>query len=396
MTRAASGAAGPIGGRRLAGLIAGGLVARLPLVMVSLSMVLLVRGAGFGYTSVGLISGAYVVATGLASPLLGRLADRVGPPRVLVGSALVSGAALVTAAVGVQRIGVAGMVAVAAVAGAATPPLTSVLRALLPRVAEPGVLQRLYGLEAAFQETLFVMGPVLVVAVVAVATPAWAVMICAVMMVVATLAFGAMAAPHAAPPAPHGRGSALRARGLRWLSLAYVGVGSCFGLLELAVIGALDERGHRDLAGLVLACWAFGSFMGGLAVARGVRAEPAARLPRLLVVLAVLSLPLALASRTPVLLAVALVVQGAAIAPTLGTIYELVPRVAPPAVLTEAFAWTTSAVFAGIAIGNVAAGAVIGSAGPAEAFLLAACGPLLMTPAAVRVRRHAADGAPRA
>lgn len=381
----------PVTGRRLAGLIAGGLLARLPLVMVSLSLVLLVRGAGFAYTSVGLVSGGYVVATGLASPLLGRLADRIGPARVLVGAAVVSGAALGTAAVGVTHIGVAGTVAVAAVAGAATPPLTSVLRALLPRVAEPAVLQRLYGLEAAFQETLFVMGPVLVVGVVAVASPAWAVLTCAVLMVVATIAFGALAAPHAAPPAPAGRGSALQAVGLRWLALAYVGVGTTFGLLELAVIAALEERGHRDLAGLVLACWAFGSFLGGLAVARGNRAAPAERLPRLLVTLAVLTLPLAPVAGVPALLAVALMLQGAAIAPTLGTIYELVPRVAPAAVLTEAFAWTTSAVFAGVAIGNVAAGAVIGAAGPPEAFLLAACGPVVLMPAALRVRRYATE-----
>jgi len=355
--------------RRVPSILIAALLARLPHVMVSLALVLLVRDVGHPYAVVGLVTAAFVAGTGFAAPLLGRLADRLGPVPVLAGAAVVSGVGLGVAAAVPERLGAPGLAVAALVAGAATPPVSAVLRALLPRIADAAGLRTLYALEAALQEALFVSGPLVVVAVVAVGSPRLALAACAVLVVVGTAGFAVMARAHAAPRSPARRRWALRSAGLRRVSGCYALVGCVFGAVELATIAALDDAGNRALAGVVLAGWAGGSLVGGLLVARRVRRDPVERLPRLLLVLLVLAVPLApLAGHVPVL-AAALVLHGVAIAPTLGTIYELVPRVSAREVLTEAFAWASSAVFAGVALGNALAGVLVGAGGPAAGYL---------------------------
>ncbi|MFJ5302755.1 hypothetical protein [Streptomyces sp. NPDC088350] len=66
----------------------------------------------------------------IGGPLLGRLVDRTGRPRVLVGSAVVSGAGYALLALAPGSL--YGTLAGAVVAGAAAPPLEPCLRALWP------------------------------------------------------------------------------------------------------------------------------------------------------------------------------------------------------------------------------------------------------------------------
>jgi len=362
--------------RAVPSVLVAALVARLPHVMVSLSLVLLVRDLGHAYVVAGAVTAAFVAGMAGAAPLLGRLADRIGAVPVLAGSAATSGAALALAAAVPGRLGPPGLAAAALVAGAATPPVSAVLRALLPRIAREGGLRTLYALEAALQEALFISGPLIVVGVVAVASPRAALGACALLLLAGTAGF-ALATRGRATPAPPGRRAwALRPPALRRVAACYALVGVVFGAVELATIAALDEAGNRGLAGVVLAAWATGSLTGGLVVARRVRGDAATRLAPLLACLLVLALPLAPLAGAPPLLAAALVLHGVVIAPTLGTIYELVSRVSAADVLTEAFAWTTSAVFAGVALGNALAGVLVGWGGPAAGY-----GPAVAAPA---------------
>ena len=68
--------------RGFASLMASSLVARLPLGMTSLAIVLLVSKNG-AYSRAGLVIALYVTGTGIAGPILGRMVDRVGRTKIL-------------------------------------------------------------------------------------------------------------------------------------------------------------------------------------------------------------------------------------------------------------------------------------------------------------------------
>lgn len=341
-------------------VLAASLLARLPLVMMGLALVLLVRDIGHPYWAVGIISGSFVLATAAASPLLGRLADRIGATPVLLGSSLISAGGLATLAAIPDRLGIAGLALVAALTGTAEPPVSAVLRALLPRLAQGDDLRAAYTLEAALQEILFVAGPPVVVGIVAFSSPRAAVGLCAGLVLAATAWFAVTVRPHLAPGRPRAAIRALASVDLRLLVVAFALIGITFGAIDIATVASMDEHGHRDLAGLALGAWAIGSLAAGMVVTRRRRKPPAQRLPWLLTAMGLLTLPLILAQRDPLLLGAALFAQGTLIAPSLGTVFELIPSVVAEDVLTEAFAWTSSFILAGFAGGAAAAGALVG------------------------------------
>src|SRR4051794_26913628 len=141
-------------------LLATSLLARMPNGMSVLAILLLVTREN-GYARAGLVTGAYVAASGLSNLLLSRAVDRVGPRPVLLTTA----AAYATAMTGLALVPANAYVAelvLAIVAGAFSPPVVSVIRGLWPKILEPGVAQVVYGLEATAQELIFITGPALV------------------------------------------------------------------------------------------------------------------------------------------------------------------------------------------------------------------------------------------
>jgi MFS family permease len=73
-------------------------VARLPLAMFSISLLVHVHRLAGSFAVAGAASGAYVIGRGLSSPLLGRLVDRHGQTTVLIGCAVASATLLVAVA----------------------------------------------------------------------------------------------------------------------------------------------------------------------------------------------------------------------------------------------------------------------------------------------------------
>ncbi len=65
-------------------------VARLPISMAPLAAVLLVQQVRGSYAVAGLVVGAYALGATVGTPLLGRLVDRLGQPRVIGTTGTVS------------------------------------------------------------------------------------------------------------------------------------------------------------------------------------------------------------------------------------------------------------------------------------------------------------------
>ena len=79
-------------------LAAVSVVARVPMAMLSLGLLVHVRHLTGSFAAAGVVAGAFAVALGVGGPLQGGLVDRRGQTRVLLAGALVYSALAVIAA----------------------------------------------------------------------------------------------------------------------------------------------------------------------------------------------------------------------------------------------------------------------------------------------------------
>jgi predicted MFS family arabinose efflux permease len=352
------------------------LVGRIPISMVPLAYILLLRAVGDSFAVAGAVAASVAIAGGLAAVPQGRLVDRLGQPRVLISFGVLHTATLLAVLLA-ARGGAApwALIALAALDGLTIPPLSGSMRALWPVMTGGGErLETAFALEAVLQEGFYIAGPLVVGGLVAIASPDAAVVAAAALTFAGTVLFATSPLSRAqrGGRSPAGRLGALAAPGLRTLVLVLLPVGVAFGAIEVAVPAFAENHGSRATAGVLLAVWGLGSMLGGLWYGtRRWETPPGRRFAAILAVLPLAMAPVGLAG-SPAALGVLLVVAGAPIAPAFTTAYTLVNRLAPPGAITEAFTVTTTAVVAGIALGNAAAGALVESIGPGWTFVAAA------------------------
>jgi MFS family permease len=361
------------GALRLFGL---SLVARLPLTMLSIGLLVHAAHLTGSFGAAGLVTGAYAVALGVGGPVLGQLVDRRGQTSVLVASACA--AVPLVAAVAVLGVGtpLLALVALAAGIGLASPPVGACVRTLFPSLLDdPAALRGAYAVEASASELTWIAGPPLALGLGALWSTGAALGAAAAVLAVATLAFAAHPASRAwrpAPGAPRQRGGSLRAPAMQTLVIALVAVGALFGAVEVAITALAAHLGSTAAAGPLLGVWGAGSLVGGVVATRlGGGAHSAKGLSLVLVALTAGHLLLIPAAGSLVALAGALLVAGAAIAPTYATVYAMVEDAAPAGTATEAFAWLSTAVAIGAAAGAACAGTLADGAGPVAALALA-------------------------
>jgi MFS family permease len=357
-------------------IAAAALLARLPGGMVPLATVLLVRGEGRSYGVAGLVIAATSLASAIGWPLWGRLIDRSGQARVLLPLALAYPAALAGLALS-ATYGAPALVLVvfAALSGATMPPVGACMRALWPSLLGSQPLRdTAYALEAWLQELFFIVGP-LIVAAVATLGPAWAALMAAAAFAGIGTVWFALAPPVRAAGGSsraRPRAGALGSPAVRTVLISCLALGCSFGVVEVTMPAFGEAHGSRAQGGFALACFALGSLAGGLWI--GTR-RPARRLGlRFAVslgVLAVALVPPLLAPSLPVM-CVLMLLAGVPIAPAFAASYGLVGDLAPPGTTTEAFAWLTTAIVTGLALGTSAGGAAVERIGLTGAVALAA------------------------
>jgi hypothetical protein len=353
-------------------LFAMSIVARLPLAMLGIGLLVHAQQLTGSLAAAGASTGAYALGLAAGGPLLGRLADRRGQTAVLIASAAAEAALLALAGALPAGISAAELVALAAAIGACTPPVGACVRTLLPDLlADEGSLRAAYAVDASVVEITWVVGPPIVLAAGAALSTGAALALAGAVLLAATAAFAAQPASRRRAPVADSsreRGGSLRSPAVRTLVVALLGVGGLLGAAEVAVTASVSAAAAAPL----LALWGAGSLAGGLIAARaGGGASTGAGLALVLAALASGHLALAGMAGSAAALGAGLVVAGAAIAPAYATVYAMVERAAPAATLTEAFAWLATAAAVGSALGAAAAGAVAEYAGPAAAFGLA-------------------------
>ncbi|MEJ3746065.1 MFS transporter [Actinomycetes bacterium KLBMP 9797] len=361
-----------------------GIVARLGIGMTPLALLLLVEGVTDRYTPAAIAGGIYAVAGAAVSPVAGRLADRVGPSRVL----LVTGTAhpvaltlLLLASRGGENALPLVFVA-SGVAGGTYPPLTAAIRGAWTSLTDPGggrhhLRRTALAAETTLFEVVFVLGPLLVAGFVLVANPAAAIVAAAVLTLAGTITIArgaAMRAWRRHPHEGHARGlGPLRVPGFPALLVCVAGLGTAFGAAGVTVPAYGSAHSDGDsLGGVLLAVWAVGSAVGGVwfGTRRPVRNQ--ARQFAVLLSLIAGSFAIFAVMPHPVALGVALVLGGATIAPALTVENNMVGRIAPGSMLNEAFTWVVTVAVAFTAVGGSTAGLIVDHAGGVPwAFLFA-------------------------
>jgi MFS family permease len=379
-------------------LFALSLVARLPETMFSVGLLVHAAHLTGSFAAAGVVSGAYGIALGVGGPLLGKLADRRGQTPALVASAgaavpLVGAAALLPVGAPLPAI-----VALAAGIGLATPPVGACMRTLFPSLLDdPAALRGAYAAEATASELTWIAGPPLALGLGALWSTGAALGAAVAVLAGATAAFAAQPASRAWRPAasaPRQPGGSLRAPAMRTLVIALVAVGALFGAVEVAVTAAAAQLGSTGAAGPLLGVWGAGSLIGGLLATRLGGAHGAKGLALMLAALTAGHVLLIPAAGSLVALAAALLVAGAAIAPTYATVHAMVEDAAPAGTATEAFAWLATAIAIGASAGAACAGTLADGAGPVAALALAVGAGALAT--LTTVARSTTLAAPRA
>jgi MFS family permease len=381
--------------------------ARLPIGINGLAIILFLREHAGSYAAAGAVAAAFGIAVGISAPVIGRLIDRRGLRQVVLPLALLHTLAmvgLVLLGLSGAPVGVVALMAVAA--GVFLPPLGSISRSLWPRILrdeDPGLLSTALALEGVMIELVFVAGPLITALLSALIDPAAALLLSPALLLIGFCLFLVQ------PPVrtwviseqagSHGLWGALRSPGIRTLVLCTLPMGFCFGAMEVTLPAFSEAHGQREIGGVLMAVWSFGSAVGGLWYGARHWSGPAGRrYARLAALLPIGYLPLALAPSIAAMAPLALL-AGVCIAPTLTAGNQIAGDVAPEGAETEAYTWPLTSLVTGLAIGSWVAGALVEGIDWRAAFLVSAGGAALSALlAALRWRTlqpGPAAGAPR-
>ncbi|MEV6601304.1 MFS transporter [Actinoplanes sp. NPDC051346] len=371
-----------------------GILARLGIGVTPLALLLLVQQATGRYAAAGLAGGMYALAGAAVSPFAGRLADRIGPSPVLLATAVLHPLAL-AGLIFVSRGGadaLPSLVVASALAGATYPPLTAAIRRAWTDATAPGtgahaLRPAAMAAETSLFELVFVLGPLVVAAFVVLTGPAAAIIFAAVVTLGGTVGIAVLPIMrhwerHESAEPARGLGP-LKAGGFPALLICVGALGVAFGAAGVMVPAYANQHGGGNgLGGVLLGVWGLGSAIGGIWY--GTR-RPAMALSRQFAwLLAAVSLSFLVLTvmPTPLALGAALVIGGATIAPALTVENNLVGRIAPAAMLNEAYTWVVTVSVAGSAAGGAIAGGIVDRPGGLPwAFVFAAA--VLMVAAAV-------------
>jgi predicted MFS family arabinose efflux permease len=363
---------------------AAGVVARLPIAMVSLGIVLLVSDRTGSYATAGGVAAAYVAATAVGAVPLARLVDRLGQGRVLGPAVSVSCLGLAMLMLAVENDWPSVVThGFAVLAGLTMPNVGAAVRTRWSHaVQDRALLDTAFAVEAVNDELVFILGPTAVTLLAAGVHPLAGLLTALVTALVGTWL---LVAQRRTEPPRHWSSSGRRVPSpMPWLGLAplvvgAIGLGTLFGGSEVAVVAFTDERQSRGTAGILLAVWALGSLLAGvISGSITFRRTPAARYRIGTACLALLMLPLPFVDG-PGVMAIVLFLAGFAISPTMIAAVSWVEAVVPRDRLNEGMTLFTTGMVAGVAPGAAVVGMVVDRFGASASFWVPASAGLVST-----------------
>lgn len=359
------------------------LTARFPFGMISIIMLLHMQLAFGDYTSAGIVLASQSVGQAISGPLTSRLMGRLGMRRVLSTTSVICAALLVVIAF--VHLPLAIVTALSFLIGITTPPITPAVRTLYPKLVPGNQISPLFSLDAAAQEIIWVLGPVVAVFLTSqFGTPAGLCVAAAFM-----LAGGAwfISSPKLGevriPKSRKSLGAVLRRPTVVIATVVGFFFVASFAAIEAGIVRAFapaEGGGHGSIeSGIVLALFAAGSLVGGLLVGhRPVR--PWSLALRIAVVL--IGTVACLVSLNIWWLSIMLFLGGLGTAPTFAAMSSMIGATVKFSETAEAFGWIGTGQLVGVAVGSAIAGIAIDASGATGAIVVSAgllCAALLIS-----------------
>ncbi|MFE9612051.1 MFS transporter [Streptomyces sp. NPDC006012] len=378
-----------------------GFAARQPFAMLTISIVLLVQHTTGSYGVAGAAAAVTGVSMALFAPYSGRLADRNGQHAVLIPGVLVHAlSGLSLTALALSHAPLWALLAAAVPTGASVPQIGPMVRARWgARLQGSPLTATAVAFESVTDELTFVVGPLLATALCTAVAPAAGLVTEAALTLLGGLLF---AGRRSSQPPVTERGharvrqpSALRIPGVRVLVVAFLGIGSVFGGMQVSLTAFSESTGRPGLNGVLYGTFAAGNMLSGITCgAITWKAAPPRRLVIGYAALALTASSLWIAHSAPLLAGLGFLV-GSCIAPALITGYTLVGDLVAAGARTEAFTWLTGAVALGQAAAVTVAGQLEDRAWDGAGFLVPMAGTLLALATLLTLRSRLA-GPPRA
>ncbi|MFJ7331330.1 MFS transporter [Streptomyces cyaneofuscatus] len=346
---------------------AGNLIARLPMGMLGVSAIIMIAGSRDSYALAGAVTATGLAATAVVAPFTARLVDRYGQARIAVPATALAVLGSLALVLCVRYDAPAWTLFVAYAATATTPNTGGMSRARWAHLhrGDPAALHTANSFEQSADELCFMLGPVLAATLCGALFPEAGTLVGAFLLMTGVLIFAAQRTTEP-PPTPRNRTavSPFRTPGMPALLAVFLATGAVFGALEVVSIA---HAGGAILALQAAGSGAAGLVYGSLRPARNVR-------HRLLLCLAamtaLMSLPLLATAWTASLpvLALCLLLAGAATAPTMVTGMTLIQHATPAGQLNEGMTLSVTALLGGVAAGAATGGWLVEHAGTASGY----------------------------
>ncbi|MCU1476427.1 MAG: transporter [Subtercola sp.] len=342
------------------------LVARFPFGMLSLAFLLHIQRVHDSYGSAGLVLAALSIGQAIAGPLTSRLMGRWGMRPVISSTMVVCALAISTIALVPMSIPLT--MAIAFAAGLTMPPIQPAVRTIYPKMVNSKQLTPLFSLDASAQEIIWVVGPVITTFTATQIGTVQGILLAVIFLVVGGAWF--LSSPELGRvriPRSRRRLGAVLAKPPVLLAtvVGFLLVATCASV-EAGVVSAFGHGGAE--AGVVLAVFAVGSLVGGLALGH-VPIGPWALAQRMFVVF--VGIGISALSLNVWWLGVFLFVAGIGIAPALAVMFSIVSSSVRFSDTAEAYGWVGTGQLIGAAVGSALAGFMIDSHGPTGAFVAA-------------------------
>ncbi|HUW88017.1 MAG TPA: MFS transporter [Candidatus Paceibacterota bacterium] len=365
-----------------------GFIGRMPISMDPLAIIFVVVHVTHSYTLAGSLAAVAAVVVTFALPFWSRTADRIGQGKTLL------------IAVPLRTLSILVFILLVAQNAPRWTWFLSIIFAEAFFVNTGGLVRRrwlwtlgedrtlintAFSFEALMDEIVFIFGPVLATACAASIDPAAGLFVGLVFLLLGSLAFALQRSTE--PPAhprdhedPHP--PVLRNTALQAVVLTTLFLGGFFSSVSIVVVGYMQSQNATSRTGLMLAVWSLGS--GASAIVNGSikwQMNHAKRFWIFLFALTILSTPFLFVHGLAAL-AIALFLNGIAVAPLLVSAYGLAESAVPPEQTTESLAWVIAGMPLGGAVSSAIAGWVIDNYGAQRGFILPLaflCGAMLMS-----------------
>ncbi|WIV90153.1 MFS transporter [Proteus appendicitidis] len=347
-----------------------GMIARLPLPMMGIGIIMMISQITGSYALAGTISASFVFTYAVLSPQISRLVDTYGQSRILPLFTLMS------------VIGIGGMLLatwlqwhisllfIFAVLIGFMPCISAMVRARWTAIyKEDDHLQTAYSLESVFDEVTFILGPPISVTLSVAFFPQAGLLMAAIFLIIGVLL---LVSQRNTEPAIKSISSELtlyktqsviRFSLVKILTVIMIFMGAIVGTIDIFSVAFANIQGAPIGASLVLSAYAIGSCFAGLFYGTLKLSTPLHRLLCLGGIATFLTiLPLVFVGSIYSLSFVVLI-SGVFFAPMIIVTMSLIEKIVPENQLTEGMTWLLAGLNVGTAVGAILTGQLIDYSG---------------------------------